>query len=394
MTDAPSAATRERLSPGGAPLRPPTVDEGVELARAGRMEEARAVFERVLAADPGNADAYNNLGVLHMQTGDGDTAVAMFEQAYGSNPLDRQIRENCLLANFMKALELDQQHKYLPSIEHYRRVLALDPDHVGARMNLTIQLIRAGLPGERGDFLADANAPLGHHILIACMPKSGSSLLFEALHRLTGWEKAFFAYGYMQNEQELYLPNIRAVAASNTVTQQHCRATNPNVHILQGFGIRPIVLVRNLADIVMSMVDFFDGGAVHNSFLAPDWENMKPELKRDAVIDHLMPWYVGFYASWRRVEMEKRLDCLFVRYEDMIADKPGTLKAIADFHGIDKTVEDCAAAVAAVEGNRTATRFNKGVAGRGAEALTDEQQARLKRIAAPYHSIDFSPVGL
>jgi len=190
------------------------------------------------------------------------------------------------------------------------------------------------------------------------------------------------------------LPYVQISARSDTVTQQHCRATDANLQIIQGLGIRPIVLVRNLADIVMSLADFYDQGAVINTFLGGDWSALTTAAKRDYIIDHVMPWYIAFYASWRRAHSDGKAECCFVRYEEMIADKAGTLQRIAEFLGLRKSREECLAAIKAVEADAAATRFNKGVAGRGKKSLTDEQMARLRRLAAPYASIDFGQVGL
>ena len=71
-----------------------------------------------------------------------------------------------------------------------------------------------------------------------------------------------------------------------------------------------------------------------------------------------------------------------------------TLLRIADFLGLAKTAEACRAAIAKAEGDRAKTRFNRGVAGRGATMLTEDQQARLRRLTVPYPAIHFSPVGL
>jgi len=45
------------------------------------------------------------------------------------------------------------------------------------------------------------------------------------------------------------------------------------------------------------------------------------------------------------------------------------------------------------DGDRTKTRFNKGVAGRG-EELTDAQKDRIRHLASNYPDVDFGPVGL
>lgn len=394
MADPAQQTAPAQAPPTARRLDAATVDDGVKLISSGRVDEARACFERVLAANPRNADACNNLGVIHIQNGNFEAAVAMFERAHSINPLKRDIRDNCVQANFEYALACTSQQRHTDAVALYRRVLALDPENMGARINLTNSLARTNTRAERSDFLVKADVVIGRHALVACMPKSGSSLMFDALHHLTGWEKAFYSYAYMQNEQELYLPYVRGTAGADTVTQQHCRATAANLQIIQGFGIRPVVLIRNLADVVMSLTDFYDQGAVFNTFLGTDWQSLKSAPKRDFIIDHIMPWYVAFYASWRRAEADGQAECCFVRYEDMIADKPATLQRIAEFLDLSKTREECQAAVTTAEGDRFSTRFNKGVAGRGKEALSDEQLARLKRLAAPYASVDFGPIGL
>lgn len=368
--------------------------EAVALATAGRLDEAQAHFERMLAQEPRNADVRNNLAVLYMQRGDIAAGAAMFDRAFKLRPTDAEIRLNNVRANLLYANTLCSRRQYGEAIAAYRRALRCEPGNAEAMIKLTDTLARTGGRAERGDFAADPAAPPGTHALIACMPKSGSSFLKEALHSLTGWPEADLCFAFFQNEQDLYLPNLVAVDTFDTVTQQHCRATLANILLLQGFEIRPIVLVRNLADIVVSLVDFYDTGAAFNTFFADGWPTLSADAKRDVVVDHVMPWYVAFYASWQRAATAKQLDCLFVRYEDMIADKAGTLRHISDFLGLGKTADDCEAAVAKAEGDTSRTRFNRGVAGRGAQALSAEQMARLRRLIAPYPAIDFSPVGL
>jgi len=78
----------------------------------------------------------------------------------------------------------------------------------------------------------------------------------------------------------------------------------------------------------------------------------------------------------------------------MIADKAATLTGIADYLGLGKTAEACAAAVQAVDGDATKTRFNKGGAGRGAAALDDDQKARLRKLLDIYGDLDLERIGL
>ncbi|MBA2704279.1 MAG: hypothetical protein H0U60_10550, partial [Blastocatellia bacterium] len=75
----------------------------------------------------------------------------------------------------------------------------------------------------------------------------------------------------------------------DTVTQQHCRASDANVHLMQAFGIRPVVLVRNIFDSVMSLLDFYNKGAFQTSYFRADWQALDEELKIDLLIENVIP---------------------------------------------------------------------------------------------------------
>jgi hypothetical protein len=178
------------------------------------------------------------------------------------------------------------------------------------------------------------------------------------------------------------------------VTQQHCRATEANVQMMQGFGIRPIVLIRSIPDVVSSLYDFYEAGATANTFFAPFWPQLSQSERIDLIIDHVVPWYLAFYASWVAVDQARRLEVLWLRYREMVADKPAAIARVATFYGISAPPPKIIAAIAAAEADRTGTRFNKGVVGRGAGLLSDGQKARIGRLASSYRGLDLSPIGL
>src|SRR5947208_10982458 len=120
---------------------------------------------------------------------------------------------------------------------------------------------------------------LGRHLFIACVPKSASTFLKNLLLNLSGYRDLFTVYAAGQTEHEIYLPTLRESAHLDTVTQQHCRASDANVHLMQAFGIRPVVLVRNIFDSVMSLLDFYDQGAFQTSYFRADWPVLDKETK-------------------------------------------------------------------------------------------------------------------
>jgi tetratricopeptide (TPR) repeat protein len=62
------------------------VNLSAALKETGQVEQAKDILEDVLRRDPGNALAYNNLGVLQEQLGDGKGAAASFRRAIGIRP--------------------------------------------------------------------------------------------------------------------------------------------------------------------------------------------------------------------------------------------------------------------------------------------------------------------
>ena len=384
-----------RNTAGGAGRIPALLAAGLGHARDGKPAAAANAFTQILSIDGDDVDALNNLGVLYALGGKFAEAIPCFEKALAVAPEDAELRRNLVEAYFYDGRNRMDARDYAGALADYRKLIGLDPAHAGGRVNLGDMLSSTKVKAEIGDFAPHlTGAALGTHVLVACMPKSGSSFLTTALRNLTGWPRNFLSFAYRQNEEEIYLPGLVAMATENTITQQHCRATDANIQLLQAFGIRPVVLVRNLFDIVVSLKEFYDIGAVHNTFFVGRWERLETPRRFDLIVDHVIPWYLAFFASWIDAARAERLDCLLVTYEQMIADKPGTLKAICDYQGIDKSAEACAEAVGWAEGERVRTRKNKGVAGRGEDALSAEQKARIARLAACYHDIDLSPIGL
>jgi tetratricopeptide (TPR) repeat protein len=374
----------------------PLFQQGVKCLGEKRYGDADALFAQATEIDPDHAPALHNRGVLRCITGQHEDGIAFMKTAFALSPQDDVLRNNLARVYQPYTRRLDGAGRTKEALDTLRCFLALCDDPA-ERVNLTDLLARSGQPAILSDFAPGLDAgTMGQHVLVACMPKSGSSFLHMALRKLTGWPQLGLVNAYLQNEQEIYPPALRDAAYCDSVIQQHVRATDANVQMLQAYGLRPVVLVRNLFDIVLSMSDFYDTGAVRNSFLQESWPLLDQAGKYDALIDHLMPWYLGFCVSWDRAASRGALPILRLSYEDMIADKPGTLKRIADHVGFDTTPDACAAAVSESEGdrNRKQTRFNKGVAGRGDAALTDAQKDRVRRLAASYRGTDFSPIGL
>jgi sulfotransferase family protein len=284
--------------------------------------------------------------------------------------------------------------KYDESLDCCRKAISIHPSP-GFRINLENALRASGQRALLTDFTTDhTNEQFGRHIFIACVPKSGSTFLKNALVSITGFRDAFMVYTPGQFEQDLYLPMLNSVASIDTVTQQHCRASDANVQMMQAFEIRPVALVRNIFDSVISLLDFYNGGAFTNSFFREDYSSLDERTRINLLIDNFVPWYFEFVASWSLIEKQSRLDLLWLSYEDLIINKPKAISDVLGFYGLGAPMRGIEQRINEIESEKRRTRFNKGIAGRGESGLSDTQKRRIRNYAKYYPSTDFSRIGL
>ena len=265
----------------------------------------------------------------------------------------------------------------------------------GSYINLTNSLAATGQRAKLSDFTTEITSEqLGRHLFIACVPKTASTFLKNLLVNLTGYRDLFTVYAAGQSEQEIYLPTLRESAHLDTVTQQHCRASDANVHLMQAFGIRPVVLVRNIFDSVMSLLDFYNQGAFQTSYFRGDWPLLDEETKIDLLIENVIPWYFQFVASWELAEKQKRLEVYWLSYEDLVGDKPSSVLKVLEFYGLGAARRGVEQRIKELESEGRKIRFNKGVTGRGRSGLNDRQKEQIRRLTRYYPSTDFGRIGL
>lgn len=287
-----------------------------------------------------------------------------------------------------------QNNLYKESLLCCRKAISVYPN-LGSYVNLTNSLSATGLPATLSDFTTEITPEqLGRHLFIACVPKSASTFLKNLLVNLTGYRDLFAVYAAGQSEHEIYLPMLREFAHLDTVTQQHCRASDANVHLMQAFGIRPVVLVRNIFDSVMSLFDFYNQGAFQTSYFRCDWQVLDEETRIELLIENIIPWYFQFVASWDLAEKQKRLEVYWLSYEDIVTDKPSSVVKVLEFYGLGASRRSVEEKIAELESEGRKIRFNKGVTGRGRSGLSNRQKERIRRLTRYYPSTDFARIGL
>jgi len=410
------------------------LDRAVDMFRRGDVKGAKVAFATAQRLDAQNAHALNGLGSVAAAQGDMSEAVRLFRAALASVPNLGMARDNlvhALLSLTQNAITTGDPIAGLPlvaeaaryssgdpslaervvvdafalserlagmghaeCIEALRAALQVAPGQPEIRVNLENYLAKFGRPAVLADYVPDFDpAAVGTKLLIACFPKSGSTLLKSLLCKATGFAEQWLAYTYQENEQDLYRPHLLHGARQNAVIQQHCLATAANIHLMQAFGIRPIILVRNIYDVLLSWKEFLDGGAYAQTFY-PTYPELEGAARFDFVLDTRAEWYLRFFAGWQRAVRKGEIEAKWLTYEDLTANVREKIDELLRFHGVTADPQRVAHAIDQMTSARHSTRFNKGVVGRGLAAFSPDQQARIARLAAYHRDADFAMIGL
>ena len=107
---------------------------GIAYIRAGRRDDARRTFERVLVADPDSSVPLENLGVMALERGDLAGARRVFERAVRADP--RSSRAHGVVAH--------RQGDRAAASEAWTRAVQLDPANFDAVYNAGTTLARNG----------------------------------------------------------------------------------------------------------------------------------------------------------------------------------------------------------------------------------------------------------
>jgi tetratricopeptide (TPR) repeat protein len=107
------------------------LNEALQLDRAGRIPEAIAAYQRLLAIWPGLPDCWYNLGLLHRKSGEYAAALACYAEA-----LERNVREPEAVHVNRAVIYRDCLQQSEAAERELNKALALNPDYIPALINL------------------------------------------------------------------------------------------------------------------------------------------------------------------------------------------------------------------------------------------------------------------
>jgi tetratricopeptide (TPR) repeat protein len=195
VADAEPAADTEPAPPE-APPDPSELlyQEGRSASAAGRAEEARELYRRVLVERPSHIGARNNLALLLEASGDQRGALAEFDRA-----LDADSENPTLLTN--RGALLGAMGRYAAAERDLKKVLRIDPTHPEALFDIGVVMTKKGLWAEAVPQLRRA---------VELDPSKGPAYFYlgEALNHVDDLYGAMAAY---QRASELMPSHPRAL---------------------------------------------------------------------------------------------------------------------------------------------------------------------------------------
>lgn len=188
----PPGLTFEDSRPKRLSMALPTISKALELHQTGRLAEASALYQEILAVQPENVDALQLLGVANHQLGDSQSAVVHLQRAIQINPLPGYFNN---LGHAL--LSLGQTDD---AVEAFQSATARAPDDANIRSNLGIAFVRSGRMQEALSAFElavaiDPDCPeaqnnLGSFLLDVGDAEHAESYLRRALELRPGYEEA------------------------------------------------------------------------------------------------------------------------------------------------------------------------------------------------------------
>lgn len=231
-------------------------------------------------------------------------------------------------------------------------------------------------------------------MLFAFPPKAAGTFLRTAAIAATGGQLVRAVHAQGGREAQLYLPIFihyfyGGVCEGPMVVHAHMQAHPANCRFVEALGLKPVIMVRSISDMLASMWDMFDNDPAMrleavNCMLPEGFPDAPREEKADYMVDMFGPWYASYYATWMKYAEENKGTVLIVQYTDIIENPVDVLSQVLSHSGLPQPEAVCHAAWKGTWEEKDGLRFNKGVKGRGHRYFNDAHYARLKRMLSYY----------
>ncbi len=234
-------------------------------------------------------------------------------------------------------------------------------------------------------------------VVLAFPPKAAGTFFREAVNIAVGGQLVRAVHAQGGRDAQLYLPNFIAyylgVMPDHVfVTHVHMQALPANIHFLEAFDIRPVVMMRSIPDMLASYWDMLESDPVAradglNCRIPQNFPELSDAAKADFLTDILGPWYASFFATWLAYDARAPHRVCLLHYRDFREDPAEALDCALEHVGLVRPLSECEAAIEKATAQRQSHRFNKGERGRGHSYLQAVHVKRLERQLGHYPNL-------
>ena len=234
-------------------------------------------------------------------------------------------------------------------------------------------------------------------LLLPFAPKSAGTYFRQAAIHAIGGVLVRICHAQAGRDGTLYLPNVLARCLEDeplhTVAHIHMQGLTGNRKLIEALGLKPVIMIRNLADMLASLLDMFEQDPVAraegvNCQVPSNFCDLDRAAKLNFMIDVIAPWYASYFATWKSfVDDAPRTVCV-LRYRDFCSNPAETLHKAISHAGFVTTRQKCVQSLEEVWHDKEQYRFNKGVSGRGRDYFSPPHFTRLHQLLSYYPQLE------
>lgn len=230
-------------------------------------------------------------------------------------------------------------------------------------------------------------------LLLCFPPKAAGTFVRQAACEAVGGYNFRMTHAQGGRDATPYLPTFVSCFLDPdcppVVAHLHMQALPANRNFLTAFGLKPVIMIRSLPDMLASYWDMLDADPAArldglNCQIPMQFPQMSHDAKADFVTNILAPWYASYFATWKSFADDSPETVCVLRWGDFCKAPVAALHTALVHAGFDVAASTCNTAIAKTWDERQANRFNKGVSDRGREYLGNEQIGRIDRMLSFY----------
>jgi len=234
-------------------------------------------------------------------------------------------------------------------------------------------------------------------VFLAFAPKAAGTFFRQVtMHAVNG---ALYRASHAQGGRDgtPYLPNFLVYYLDQDlpeiVVHTHMQAFTANRQFLSAFGARPIIMLRNIPDMLASFWDMLETDPVAraqclNCVVPDSFVELSHAQKADFILDVIAPWYASYFASWKSFVDEAPGQVCVLRYQDFCRSPEDSIQMALAHAGFVVSRDTCTQALGKVWPLRSSFRYNKGKGGRAKSYFNARQLAEIARKLSHYPQLE------